>query len=232
LRLLAFNTSGPSISAAAAEGEVVRAWRREELARGHAERLLPLLREVIAEAGWSWPELGLLAVAVGPSNFTGLRAGVAVARALGLALGCPALGPGTLEAIAQGAAAQTTGNARPIVAVVDARRDDVYAQRFSSRLDALGPPVLLARDRLLVDIPREPCLLAGDGAAAWARERRGVSGDDLVEADSDARYVAAAARRRLVGGEAPGAGTALRPAYVRPPDARASAGASLVTAFS
>jgi tRNA threonylcarbamoyladenosine biosynthesis protein TsaB len=229
LRLLAFDTSGPSLSAAAADGEDLRAWRREELARGHAERLLPLLREVMAEAGWSWRELGLLAVTVGPGNFTGLRAGVAVARALGLALGCPALGPGTLEAIAQGAAAQAPGNARPIVAVVDARREEVYAQRFSSRLDALGPPALVTRDRFVADSPREPCLLAGDGAR-WARERRGVAGDAAVETGPDARYVAAAARRRLAGGEAPGAATALRPVYVRPPDARASAGASLVTA--
>jgi tRNA threonylcarbamoyladenosine biosynthesis protein TsaB len=231
LRLLAFDTSGPSLSVAAAEGEVLRAWRREELARGHAERLLPLLREVMAEAGWSWRELGLLAVTVGPGNFTGLRAGIAVARALALASGCPALGPGTLEAIAQGAAALTPGNAHPIVAVADARRGEVYAQRFSNRLETLGPPALVPRDRFLASSPREPCLLAGD-AAGWARERRGVVGDRAVEAGPDARYVAAAAWRRLTGGEAPGAGTALRPVYVRPPDARASAGASLVTAVS
>jgi tRNA threonylcarbamoyladenosine biosynthesis protein TsaB len=231
LRLLAFDTSGPSLSAAAVEGEDLRAWRREELARGHAERLLPLLREVMAEAGWSWRELGLLAVTVGPGNFTGLRAGISVARALGLALGCPALGPGTLEAIAQGAAALAPDNARPIVAVADARREEVYAQRFSSRLDPLGPPVLVPRDQFLAGSPREPCLLAGD-AAGWARDRRGVAGDGAVEAGPDARYVAAAARRRLAGGEAPGAATALRPVYVRPPDARASAGASLVTAVS
>ena len=54
--------------------------------------------------------LELLAVTVGPGNFTGLRAGIAVARALGLALGCPALGLGTLEAIAQAAAALAPGN--------------------------------------------------------------------------------------------------------------------------
>src|SRR3954447_26669531 len=106
LRILSLETSRAALSAAAVEGPVVRSWYRDMLGRGHAERVLPVLRAVMAEAGWAWPAPALLAVALGPGNFTGLRAGIAVARALSLALDRPALGIGTLEAVAQGVAAQ------------------------------------------------------------------------------------------------------------------------------
>ena len=74
-----------------------------------------------------------------------------------------------------------------------------------------------------------PCLLVGDAASGLRDRARRVDG--VVEGGPDARYLAQAARRRLAGGELPVAGTALRPIYLRPPDARVSAGASLVAAL-
>jgi tRNA threonylcarbamoyladenosine biosynthesis protein TsaB len=204
LRVLAFDTSGPALSAAAAEsgGRGVLAWRREELARGHAERLLPMLREVLAGVGWGWADVGLVAVTRGPGSFTGLRAGVAVARALGLSLGCPVLGLGTLEVVAHAAA----GAGRPLLAVLDARRGEVYAQRFAADGSAEGPPELLP---------------AGTVAEA--------SGVEVADRAPDARDLAALALARLADGAArPGPGAGLRPLYVRQPDARPGAGASLL----
>jgi tRNA A37 threonylcarbamoyladenosine modification protein TsaB len=68
LRLLAFDTSGPAISVVAVEaGEPVIS-RDEELGRGHAERVLPLLTRVLAEAGWSWRQLDLIGVGTGPAT--------------------------------------------------------------------------------------------------------------------------------------------------------------------
>ena len=67
----------------------------------------------MAEAGWAWRDLELVAVTVGPGTFTGLRAGIAVARALGLALDCPALGVGTLEIVGRSRDGIPTGVARP-----------------------------------------------------------------------------------------------------------------------
>ena len=84
-------------------GDRVLARRVEPMERGQAERLLPLLEEVLAEAGAGWADLAALAVCTGPGNFTGLRIGVAAARGLALALDRPAIGVTRLEALAEGA---------------------------------------------------------------------------------------------------------------------------------
>jgi tRNA threonylcarbamoyladenosine biosynthesis protein TsaB len=227
LRLLAFDTSGPSLSAAAHEGDRL-VHRFEPLARGHAERLLPLLREVLAEAGWRWQDVGLVAVTLGPGNFTGLRAGIAVARALRLALGCRTLGVGTLEVIARSAAEQAGRRGLPIVAALDARRGEVYAQRFTADLVPLEPPAVLTREALLAMLEGRACVIGGD-AAPWLPPGLHTV-HEVVESGPDARYLVQAARRRLASDADPAPGAALRPLYIRPPDARPSAGASLVAA--
>lgn len=116
----------------------MHAWCHEPIGRGQAERLLPLLGEVMAEAGWAWGDLGLVAVTAGPGTFTGLRAGISVARALGLALECPVLGVGTLEIVAAAAMASRPEVARPWIVAIDARRDEVYTQRFAADFDPFG----------------------------------------------------------------------------------------------
>ena len=151
------------------DGPDLRAWRHEPLTRGHAERLLPVLVEILAEAGWAWRDLELVAVTLGPGNFTGLRAGLAVARGLALAQGCPLFGVGTLETVAQGATALAERQALPIQVVMDARRDELYAQRFSAALDPLTPAEVVGGASFAAGLA-EPCLLAGD-AASWVRDR-------------------------------------------------------------
>lgn len=225
MRLLAFDTSGAAISAVAGEDGLVRVWRHEPIGRGQAERLLPLLREVMAEAGWAWGDLGLVAVATGPGTFTGLRAGISVARALGLALGCPVLGVGTLEVVAAAAMASRPEIARPWIVAIDARREEAYTQRFAADSAPLGPPAVVALQDLPTD---EACMPAGD-ASVWAQRTAGTP-QEIVEASPDARYLADVAWRRVRQGAVPMAGVAPRPLYVRPPDARISAGASLVAA--
>ncbi len=210
------------------DGPDLRAWRHELLTRGHAERLLPVLAEILAEAGWAWRDLQLVAVTLGPGNFTGLRAGIAVARALALAHACPLVGVGTLETVAQGSMAAAAAAGLPIQVVMDARRDELYTQRFSPGLDPVTSPEVMSTAEVVAGL-NAPCLLVGD-AASGVRDRAGQA-DGVVEGGPDARYLAQAARRRLAGGELPVAGTALRPIYLRPPDARVSAGASLVAAL-
>lgn len=105
------------------------------MAKGQAERLFPLLEEVLAEAGLSWSDIDAIGVGIGPGNFTGVRISVAAARGLSLSLGIPAVGVPATEAAACDAA-------RPCRAVVPLRGDEVVWQDFPAPDDAFAasPP--------------------------------------------------------------------------------------------
>lgn len=140
LRVLGFDTSAAHCAAAVICGDRVLAQRVEPMTRGQAERLFPLLEELLAEAGLSWPDLDAIGVGVGPGNFTGIRISVAAARGLALSLGIPAVGVSATEAAACDAL-------RPCRAVVPLRGEEVVWQDFGpcadipAKRDAADPPV-------------------------------------------------------------------------------------------
>jgi tRNA threonylcarbamoyladenosine biosynthesis protein TsaB len=138
--ILAFDTSAAHCAAALLWGDRV-VLRLEEMQKGQAERLFPMLEEVLTEGGVAWRDLAAIAVGTGPGNFTGVRISVAAARGLALALGVPAIGVTRLEAMAYGAT-------RPVSVVEDARRGEVYVQSFFAAgpdqarivaVEAMGP---------------------------------------------------------------------------------------------
>lgn len=129
--ILAFDTSAAHCAAALVSGDTVLALRDEPMARGQAERLVPLLEDVLAEAGHVWSDLDGLAVVTGPGNFTGLRLAVAAARGLALGLAIPAVGVTIFEALAEG----RPGNL--VVTLHDKR--GTLSQRFRDGA-ALGDP--------------------------------------------------------------------------------------------
>jgi tRNA threonylcarbamoyl adenosine modification protein YeaZ len=96
------------------------------MAKGQAERLIPLMDELLAEGGQTWRDLAAIGVGTGPGNFTGVRISVATARGLALSLGIPAIGVTRLEALAHGLP-------RPVTVIEDARRDEVYVQHFGAK---------------------------------------------------------------------------------------------------
>lgn len=125
--ILAFDTSAVHCAAALLLGD--RVWlKTEAMEKGQAERLMPLISDLLAEAGVALADVTAIAVGTGPGNFTGVRIAVAAARGLALGLGVPAIGVTRLEALAYGLT-------RPVTVVEDARRGEVYVQRF----DASGP---------------------------------------------------------------------------------------------
>ncbi|MDF1802882.1 tRNA (adenosine(37)-N6)-threonylcarbamoyltransferase complex dimerization subunit type 1 TsaB [Thalassovita sp.] len=123
--VLAFDTSAAHCAAALLSGNRVILSRAEEMGRGQAERLIPLLEEVLAETKTTWTDLDAIGVGVGPGNFTGIRISVSAARGLALGLNIPAVGVSTFDAIALNADA---------LAAVPAPRGMLYVHRGSPAL--------------------------------------------------------------------------------------------------
>lgn len=119
---LGFDTSAAHCAAALLAGERILLSRAEEMERGQAERLLPLLEEVLAASGATWRDLSRIAVGIGPGNFTGIRISVAAARGLALARGIPCIGVGTFEVI-------RALDGPACLPAVPAPRDQAYIER-------------------------------------------------------------------------------------------------------
>jgi tRNA threonylcarbamoyladenosine biosynthesis protein TsaB len=139
--ILAFDTSAAHCAAALLMGDRIVSAREEPMMTGQAERLLPLLEEMLAAVRLTWTDLSAIAVGTGPGNFTGIRIAVSAARGLALALGIPAIGVSRLEALAYGLP-------RPATVRLDAKRGQVYAQDFPD-----GTPELRAADGPLSEAP-------------------------------------------------------------------------------
>ncbi len=120
--VLGFDTSASHCGAALFSGGRCLATRHENMVKGQAERLFPMLMEILDEAGFNWRDLNAVGVGVGPGNFTGIRISVSAARGLALGLGIPAFGVTLLEAAAHDVE-------RPVLACLDAHRGTGYFQR-------------------------------------------------------------------------------------------------------
>jgi len=130
LCVLGLDTSSERSSAALVEDEVVSAEHRD--ARGHAEVLAQLITQVLQPS--QRPDL--IACAVGPGPYTGLRVGVTTAKVMGMAWGLPVVGVCSLDAIATAAAIPGR-----FIAASDARRKEVYWAQYLDGLRVDGPHV-------------------------------------------------------------------------------------------
>ncbi len=180
----------------------------------HSTALLAEVERAAAAAG-GWDEVDSIAVGVGPGSFTGLRIGVATARALSAGLGLPASGVCTLDAIGRGLV-EADGDS-PILAILDARRGEVFAALYSAAGERLWGPLVEAPGDLakrIAGLPEAP--LAGGSGALRFRDELGVEtpeDDDPVHRVA-ARHVCALAAAD--GARDPGR---LVPIYLRVPDA-------------
>ncbi len=132
MTLLAIETATDLVGAAVLRDDGALAERSHEGGRAHAELLAPAIEEVCAVSGCPLAEIDALAVDVGPGRFTGLRVGVATAKALGQALGLGVVGVTSLDVLAAAAfGLLDPGRVRWVVAVVDARRGEVFAAAYA-----------------------------------------------------------------------------------------------------
>jgi tRNA threonylcarbamoyladenosine biosynthesis protein TsaB len=212
--ILAFDTATPATAVAVWAPDGPRVERRDDPAPGerprHAERLLALAEAALADVGATWADVDRLAVGIGPGGFTGLRLGVATARALAQGRGLPVVGVSSLQALAEPV------DAPAVAAVIDARRGEVFAAAWKDGA-ALMEPAALAPEALAERL-QAGTVAVGDGAVRFREqlERAGVA----VPADgSPAHRLSALAVARLAQGREPADRDALLPDYRREPDA-------------
>jgi tRNA threonylcarbamoyladenosine biosynthesis protein TsaB len=235
MNILAFDTCFDGCSVAVAQtrdgGVKELACALERFEAGHAERLVPMIGEVMERAGVTFPDLDRLAVTIGPGTFTGTRIGVAAARGLALATGLEVVGVSSLAVMAEVAAAEL--GARPaeedLAVAVDARRGEVYVQLFASAggQEARSAPMLLPVGEA-ARLGRGALLAVGSGAekvaaAAASEGRQAVARlvSLLPEAGALARIAA-----DLVPAKEP-----LQPLYLRPADAKPQDGKAIARAW-
>ncbi len=205
--ILAAETALGACSVAVLVNEKILAHSFEEMARGHAERLAPMVQETMAKAGVEFSQLDRLAVTTGPGTFTGQRVGLAFMRGLRIALKKPLTGITTLEAMA---AASLSVRA---AAIHDAKRDEAYLALWDRGEIVLQPEVLAFSDAVEKIRAFGPCALTGTGAPAAAESLgAGFTLTDIRQ--PDALWVARLALMRAISEEPPA------PLYLRAPDAK------------
>jgi tRNA threonylcarbamoyladenosine biosynthesis protein TsaB len=190
--------------------------------KGGPQHTTALLVEVerATEAAGGWKAVGRIAVGIGPGSFTGLRVGIATARALGLSRRVPLSGVGTLDALARGLG-EVAGEQR-CLAVLDARRGEVAAAVYSAAGRQLWGPWLGAPEELATRIPALPeaALCGGSGAVRFRQQLTSRA----VEIPDDADPVHRVAARHICALAAIGAdedeSSSIAPIYLRPPDAQ------------
>ncbi len=199
--------------------------RREVLAeisvpsRGASETLLPAAHAALNLAGVDLSEVERILVGVGPGTFTGIRIALAAARALSLATSAALSKNSTLNALA--APASLDAGDPDVLAVLDAKRRQVFAQRFASdgprgEILCATPGELAAQLPVREESREKDMLLVGDGAVRYREE---LSGLGRIPADASPLHRVTATGHVLSADLAPVPAREVVPLYVREPDA-------------
>ncbi|OUS12851.1 tRNA (adenosine(37)-N6)-threonylcarbamoyltransferase complex dimerization subunit type 1 TsaB [Rhodospirillales bacterium 47_12_T64] len=161
--LLGLDTAGSSCSVAVMRrGEVV-AVRLEEMRRGQSERLLPLVHDVMDDAGLELLEMDGFVVTTGPGGFTGVRIGLAAAQGFSLACEKPLVGVSNFEVLARAVPAVEKSSDQVVTVLIDAKRADVFVQCFNSKLQTYSEPFAATPEQIVTRLPEGKLLLVGDG---------------------------------------------------------------------
>jgi len=170
MKILAIDTALPAISACVLDDGADSPEAIETIAmeRGHAEALLPLIDRVMARVEGGFASLGRVAVTVGPGSFTGLRVGIAAARAIGIACKIPVTGVSTLAALAAPLILQQKPGL--VAAAIDARRGNVFFAAFGPDGRAVLAPRIVPAREAVRSLGAGPVRLAGSGAPLLASE--------------------------------------------------------------
>lgn len=221
MRILAIEASAKVAGAAFLESGRILA---EQMVNGpltHSETLMPMVAEVLRQAGRQPEEIDIIAVTNGPGSFTGLRIGAATAKGMALGLGIPVLPVPTLEALAFNVQSWPG----LVVPMMDARRGQVYSAVYLQG-QCVRPAEAIAPEALAqwLEERTEPCLFLGDGADLHADCFRGRLQEryhlaPACHKDLRAGVLAALAEQKAEVGEGLIEGSRLSPEYLRKPQA-------------
>lgn len=190
---------------------------------GQAEVLLPIIDDVVREAGLTPSALDIVAVTTGPGSFTGIRVGIAAARGIALALDLPLIGITSFDAVAETVSSEARGGCCLLVAL-ESRRADLYVQFFDPIGQPLPHPAAILPEALsaaVAAVTAGPIVIAGDAALRAAAAVDGRCEAVIAKlASVPVAGVLGAALRRWQRGEM----DPVRPLYLRPPDVTVTKG--------
>lgn len=138
----------------------------ERMARGQSEALAPMIEGVVRSAGIAMADINAIAVTRGPGAFTGLRIGLAAARAMALAISRPCLGIGTFDVLLlQAQEADALEGADALVVAIDSKREEQFIALFDPQAAPLGVPAALLPEEIPDRLgARRRIAVVGDGA--------------------------------------------------------------------
>jgi tRNA threonylcarbamoyladenosine biosynthesis protein TsaB len=180
---------------------------------------MPEVERSVELAG-GWERIERIAVGLGPGSYTGLRIGIATARALSQARGISLIGVGTLAALAAGIRERAAGDPRPALPVLDARRGQAFVALYERRGVEAWPALVLAPESLAARVRRldEQPVAAGSGSLRFAAELE--SAGAAVAPPGDPVHRVAARHICALGDRAEASpASQIEPIYLRPPDA-------------
>lgn len=230
MNILALDTCFDACSVAAGRGvrslAPIISFAFEPMQKGHAERLMPLVEKVMAEAHMAFGALDRIAVTMGPGTFTGTRICVSAARALALATGAQIVSLSSLRLMAMSPAIPAAPTARIAIAT-DARRGEVYLEVFDRHsMATVVEAQCVAIEEASSLLGNGPIVIAGSGGGdlAAAAHKRGIEATailpDLLPDALDMLFSAGEAR----------VSATVKPLYLRPPDAKPPAPSPLAGA--
>jgi len=164
MTLLAIDTSANLCAVCVWDSAAAIASITEDIGTGHAELLMGMIDDALAQAGKVYADLTRIGVVIGPGSFTGVRVGVSTARGLALALNIPAVGVTTLQGLAHEAQALHPG--RPVLAVIDARREQLYSASYDATGSLIAEPAVLDAEATASRAGGTDLVLTGSGSTA------------------------------------------------------------------
>jgi tRNA threonylcarbamoyladenosine biosynthesis protein TsaB len=215
--ILAIDTALGACSAAVLDTEAATliACESQEMTRGHAEAVMPLIHRVMTAAEIGFGALDRIAVTTGPGSFTGLRVGIAAARGLALAAHIPAVGVTTLSAYAAPLVADA--GEHPVVSAIDARHDHVYFQVVGGDGTMQRRPAIAPLAEVIRAIARDEPRLVGNAASLLAEH---WPSELPFPVQVEARTAPEIAWVGWLGAAAQVDKSPARPLYLRAPDAK------------